>query len=120
MDQPYVNSSSYFPLLTMYGFVGLCSIGSLGTHKDEAGVHNVTVTNSIFDGTQNGVRIKSWAQPSNGYASNIVFRNLTMKNANNPIIIDQNYCPGDKSCPHQVSCYKKNIFIFIMSQAGGD
>ncbi|KAG4949701.1 hypothetical protein JHK86_042940 [Glycine max] len=82
------------------------SIGSLGAYKNEAGVHNVTVTDSIFEGTQNGVRIKSWAQPSNGYASNIVFRNLTMKNANNPIIIDQNYCPGDKSCPHQSSGVK--------------
>ena len=91
---------------------GLCSIGSMGAYKNEAGVHNVTVTDSIFEGTQNGVRIKSWAQPSNGYASNIVFRNLTMKNANNPIIIDQNYCPGDKSCPHQVSCYKKKFHLY--------
>ncbi|KAG4990938.1 hypothetical protein JHK87_024395 [Glycine soja] len=82
------------------------SIGSLGTSEDEAGVQNVTVINSIFDGTQNGVRIKSWAKPSNGYASDIVFRNLTMLNAYNPIIIDQKYCPGDKNCPQQNSGVK--------------
>ncbi|TKY73013.1 Polygalacturonase protein [Spatholobus suberectus] len=82
------------------------SIGSLGTFADEAGVQNVTVTNSIFTNTQNGVRIKSWARPSNGYAKDIVFRNLTMQNAYNPIIIDQNYCPTGSACPHQNSGVK--------------
>ncbi|RDX59008.1 hypothetical protein CR513_61930, partial [Mucuna pruriens] len=81
------------------------SIGSLGTFADEVGVQNVTVTNSIFTKTENGVRIKSWAQPSNGYARDIVFRNLIMHNAYNPIIIDQRYCPG-RGCPHQSSGVK--------------
>ncbi|KAK2450018.1 Pectin lyase superfamily protein [Trifolium repens] len=44
------------------------SIGSLGTYSNEAGVENVTVTDSVFTKTANGVRIKSWAKPSNGYA----------------------------------------------------
>ncbi|XP_061347369.1 polygalacturonase-like [Gastrolobium bilobum] len=78
------------------------SIGSLGTYSDEAGVENVTVSNSVFTRTENGVRIKSWPQASNGYARDIVFRNLIMQNAHNPIIIDQRYCPG-KECPHQSS-----------------
>ncbi|KAK7281402.1 hypothetical protein RIF29_09368 [Crotalaria pallida] len=81
------------------------SIGSLGTYANEAGVQNVTVTDSIFTKTENGVRIKSWAQPTNGYATDIVFRNLIMNNAYNPIIIDQRYCPGGQ-CPHQSSGVK--------------
>lgn len=77
------------------------SIGSLGDSFNEAGVQNVTVTNSVFTKTQNGVRVKSWARPSAGYAKNLVFKNLVMRNVANPIIIDQKYCP-DNSCPHQV------------------
>lgn len=79
-----------------------CSIGSLGGSVNEDGVQNMTVTSSVFTKTQNGVRIKSWARASNGYARNIVYRNLIMKNVDNPIIIDQKYCPGNQGCPHQV------------------
>ncbi|KAI3459862.1 hypothetical protein Pfo_016525 [Paulownia fortunei] len=78
------------------------SIGSLANSFNEEGVQNVTVTNSVFTKTQNGVRVKSWARPSAGYAKNLVFRNLIMRNVANPIIIDQKYCP-DNSCPHQSS-----------------
>ncbi|KAL3619880.1 hypothetical protein CASFOL_034792 [Castilleja foliolosa] len=78
------------------------SIGSLGDSYNEAGVQNVTVTNSVFTKTQNGVRVKSWARASVGYARNLVFRNLVMRNVANPIMIDQNYCPSG-SCPHQSS-----------------
>ncbi|GAY67539.1 hypothetical protein CUMW_257300 [Citrus unshiu] len=76
------------------------SIGSLGAYAAEDGAKNVTVTDSIFTGTQNGVRIKTWARPSNGFARNIRFRNIIMTKVFNPIIIDQNYCP-DNHCPHQ-------------------
>ncbi|XP_007026504.2 PREDICTED: polygalacturonase [Theobroma cacao] len=82
------------------------SIGSLGKDQIEAGVQNVTVKTATFIGTQNGVRIKSWARPSNGFASNIVFQHVVMKNVQNPIVIDQNYCPGNKNCPDQVSGVK--------------
>ncbi|KAK8993218.1 hypothetical protein V6N11_033321 [Hibiscus sabdariffa] len=74
-----------------------------GKDQNEAGVQNVTVKTATFIGTQNGVRIKSWARPSNGFARNIVFQHVTMKNVQNPIVIDQNYCPGNKNCPDQVS-----------------
>ncbi|XP_051118299.1 polygalacturonase-like isoform X2 [Andrographis paniculata] len=76
------------------------SVGSLGNGFNEAGVQNVTVTNSMFTRTQNGVRVKSWARPSGGYARNLVFKNLVMRYVANPIIIDQQYCP-DNRCPHQ-------------------
>ncbi|XP_074294509.1 polygalacturonase-like [Silene latifolia] len=79
------------------------SIGSLGKEQNEPGVQNVTVKTCSFTNTQNGVRIKSWGRASNGFVRNVVFQHLTMVNSQNPIIIDQNYCPGNKNCPGQVS-----------------
>ncbi|XP_057793874.1 polygalacturonase-like [Salvia miltiorrhiza] len=83
------------------------SIGSLGWELNEAGVENVTVKSCMFTGTQNGVRVKTWARPSHGFVRNIHYQHLTMLNAENPIIIDQNYCPHDgNSCPNQSSGVK--------------
>ncbi|KAJ4723883.1 polygalacturonase-like [Melia azedarach] len=81
------------------------SIGSLGDYLVEEGVENVTVTVSVFTRTQNGLRIKTWARPSNGFVRNIRFQNIRMRSVFNPIIIDQNYCP-DYRCPHQSSGVK--------------
>lgn len=78
------------------------SIGSLGKELHEAGVQNVTVKTATFTGTENGVRIKSWGRPSSGFVRNVLFQHLTMVNAQNPIIIDQKYCP-DHKCPKQAS-----------------
>ncbi|CAN1192996.1 unnamed protein product [Linum perenne] len=75
------------------------SIGSLGKELDEEGVHNVTVKNVTFTGTENGVRIKSWSRPSTGFAKDILFQHAIMNKVYNPIIIDQNYCPNEKNCP---------------------
>lgn len=83
----------------------MCSIGSLGKEIKEAGVENVTLTNAVFTGSDNGVRIKSWARPSNGFVRNVLFQNIIMKNVDNPIIIDQNYCPNNQ-CPNQSSGVK--------------
>ncbi|KAK2998747.1 hypothetical protein RJ639_023186 [Escallonia herrerae] len=82
------------------------SIGSLGKVLNEAGVQNVTLTNSVFSGSDNGLRIKSWARPSNGFVTNILYQNIVMKNVENPIIIDQNYCPNNQGCPGQTSGVK--------------
>ncbi|KAF3453866.1 hypothetical protein FNV43_RR04307 [Rhamnella rubrinervis] len=82
------------------------SIGSLGKDSEEAGVQNVTVKTLTFIGSQNGVRIKSWGRPSTGFARNILFQHVVMENVENPIVIDQNYCPGNKDCPGQVSGVK--------------
>jgi len=62
----------------------------------------VTVKSATFVGTENGVRIKSWGRPSNGFVRNVHFEHITMMNAKNPIIIDQNYCPNNKGCPEMV------------------
>ncbi|KAL7145683.1 hypothetical protein ABFS83_07G103400 [Erythranthe nasuta] len=82
------------------------SIGSLGRDFNENGVENVTLVNSIFTGSDNGLRIKTWARPSNGFVRNISYRNIVMKNVENPIIIDQNYCPNNIGCPLQGSGIK--------------
>ncbi|KDP20162.1 hypothetical protein JCGZ_00025 [Jatropha curcas] len=82
------------------------SIGSLGKDLQENGVQNVTVTTSTFTGTENGVRIKTWGRPSNSFARNILFQHVVMNNVQNPIVIDQNYCPDNNNCPGQVSGVK--------------
>nr|GME07937.1 polygalacturonase-like [Ipomoea batatas] len=82
------------------------SIGSLARDYKEDGVQNVTLINSIFKGSDNGVRIKSWARPSTSYVTNINYRNIVMRSVQNPIIIDQNYCPNNENCPSQSSGVK--------------
>ncbi|XP_042483410.1 polygalacturonase-like [Macadamia integrifolia] len=79
------------------------SIGSLGKSSNEEGVQNVVVQNVAFYGTQNGLRIKTWGRPSNGFVTGVVFKQVVMKNVQNPIIIDQNYCPHNTGCPNQNS-----------------
>ncbi|OAY45597.1 hypothetical protein MANES_07G074900v8 [Manihot esculenta] len=86
------------------------SIGSLGKELEEDGVQNVTVKTCTFSGTENGVRIKSWGRPSTGFAKNILFQHAVMTNVQNPIVIDQNYCPGDKNCPNQQSGIKLAMY----------
>ncbi|KAL0341387.1 UNVERIFIED_CONTAM: Polygalacturonase [Sesamum radiatum] len=82
------------------------SIGSLGWDLQEAGVENVTVKTATFSGTENGVRVKSWARPSNGFVKHVLFQHIVIVNAQNPIIIDQHYCPDRNYCPTQVSGVK--------------
>uniref|UniRef100_M1A9G5 Polygalacturonase 1 n=1 Tax=Solanum tuberosum TaxID=4113 RepID=M1A9G5_SOLTU len=82
------------------------SIGSLGWKEQELGVQNVTIKTVTFSGTTNGVRVKTWARPSNGFVRNVLFQHIVMVNVKNPIIIDQNYCPNHESCPHKGSGVK--------------
>ncbi|XP_042005887.1 polygalacturonase-like [Salvia splendens] len=89
------------------------SIGSLGKGLEEAGVQNVTVRSVKFDNTQNGVRIKTWGRPSKGFVRNVFFGHVTMNNVQNPIIIDQNYCPNNQNCPGQVSGVKISEVTYL-------
>ncbi|XP_010242497.1 PREDICTED: polygalacturonase-like [Nelumbo nucifera] len=82
------------------------SIGSLGKSFNEVGVQNVTVKTVTLSGTDNGLRIKTWARPSNAFVKGVLFEDAIMNNVKNPIIIDQNYCPRQKNCPNQVSGVK--------------
>lgn len=63
---------------------------------------NVTVEWAVFAGSSNGLRIKSWARPSTGFVKGVFFKHVLMWDVQNPIIIDQNYCPHAVSCPSQV------------------
>ncbi|XP_047318422.1 polygalacturonase-like [Impatiens glandulifera] len=78
------------------------SIGSLGGKIEVGGVKNVTVRTAKFTGTENGVRIKTWAEEGKGLVRDVVFEHITMLNVQNPIVIDQKYCPGH-NCPNQSS-----------------
>ncbi|OAY59270.1 polygalacturonase [Manihot esculenta] len=82
------------------------SIGSLGKDSEEPGVENVTVKTVTITGTQNGLRIKSWGRPSSGFVRNIIFQHAIMTNVQNPIVIDQHYCPNNENCPGQESGVK--------------
>ncbi|EOY19569.1 Glycoside hydrolase [Theobroma cacao] len=88
------------------------SIGSLAKDLKEEGVQNITVRKTIFSGTQNGLRIKSWARPSNGFVQGVRFINSVMRNVQNPIVIDQNYCPHNLNCPGQVSGIKIRDIVY--------
>ncbi|ESQ27273.1 hypothetical protein EUTSA_v10018650mg [Eutrema salsugineum] len=73
------------------------SVGSLGRYKNEKSVQGLIVRDSIFRGTTNGVRIKTWApSASRNLISNFLFKNLQMINVENPINIDQQYCPNNQ------------------------
>lgn len=78
------------------------SIGSLGKDSQEEGIQNITVKTVVFTGTQNGLRIKSWARPNYGFVKGVLFEQAVMQKVSNPIIIDQNYCPSNENCPNKV------------------
>ncbi|XVF24536.1 hypothetical protein REPUB_Repub13aG0136600 [Reevesia pubescens] len=88
------------------------SIGSLAKDLKEEGVQNVTVRKTTFFGTQNGLRIKSWARPSSGFVQGVRFMDSVMINVQNPIVIDQNYCPHNLNCPDQVSGIKIKDIVY--------
>jgi polygalacturonase len=62
------------------------SIGS----ETYQGIHNVTVRNCTFDGTANGIRIKS-ARDRGNQLYGFDFSNITMKNVTNAIYINMYY-----------------------------
>ena len=74
----------------------------------------MTVKSVTFTGTENGVRIKTWARPSNGFVKDILFQHLVMVNVQNPVIIDQNYCPNGGNCPNQVKVLNLGIDVVKM------
>ncbi|GJM92329.1 hypothetical protein PR202_ga08792 [Eleusine coracana subsp. coracana] len=84
------------------------SIGSLGKQQGMAMevVQNVTVKTAWFTGTTNGLRIKTWGGSKRGVVRDVTFMDATMAGVDNPIIIDQNYCPDDASCPSSSSSIK--------------
>ncbi|ONK76637.1 uncharacterized protein A4U43_C03F30410 [Asparagus officinalis] len=88
------------------------SIGSLGKSNSTAKVQKVQVDGAFISNTENGVRIKTW-QGGQGYARNIMFKNILMSNVSNPIIIDQYYCDSKHPCENQTSAVRVYDIAFI-------
>nr|GEX57076.1 exopolygalacturonase-like [Tanacetum cinerariifolium] len=72
------------------------SIGSLGKYNIEEPVRGITIRDSSLRETQNGLRIKTWAPSPPILALDIIFHNIVMDNVDNPIFIDQQYCPHNQ------------------------
>ncbi|KAI5660498.1 hypothetical protein M9H77_29291 [Catharanthus roseus] len=77
------------------------SIGALG-HGGYDTVEEVHVKNCTLTGTTNGVRIKSW-QGGKGFAKKISFEQIKFVSVDNPITINQFYCPNRQKCPNKTS-----------------
>ncbi|KAL2483446.1 Pectin lyase-like superfamily protein [Forsythia ovata] len=75
------------------------SIGSLGRDHENDYVQGIHIRNCTFAGTENGVRIKTWSPSLKSLASDMRFEDIFMKNASNPIVIDQEYCPRAPCIP---------------------
>ncbi|XP_043700471.1 probable polygalacturonase At3g15720 [Telopea speciosissima] len=88
------------------------SVGSLGADGTKESVEGVYVRNCSFNGTTNGLRIKTW-QGGSGYARNIYFQQIKLKAVANPIIINQFYCNTGHGCKIQVS--KLTMLIYTAS-----
>lgn len=69
------------------------SVGSLGKDEGEEEVRGITVRNCTFQGSDNGLRIKTWAASTRNIASDFTFEDIVVENVRNPINIDQEYCP---------------------------
>jgi hypothetical protein len=94
------------------------------------------VDTCLLTNTTNGVRIKSWQvteslkdnhhdknsqkvlvqlqplvlfQGGMGFAHDLRFESIVMKNVSNPIIIDQYYCDQPTPCANQVRLHRSRI-----------
>ncbi|XP_074364680.1 exopolygalacturonase-like [Apium graveolens] len=85
------------------------SIGSIGKVAEDKSVQGVQVQSSTLTSTQNGLRIKSWAPSYPVNVSDVTYQNITIDNANNPIIIDQTYCYADEQCPGDSKVQISNV-----------
>ncbi|KAK7246365.1 hypothetical protein RIF29_41232 [Crotalaria pallida] len=88
------------------------SIGSLGKYQNELEVKGIRVMNCTFDGTDNGLRIKTWPDKYGGAATDISFTHVTMTNVKNPIIIDQEYQCAPAKCQKKPSLVKISNVLF--------
>jgi hypothetical protein len=85
------------------------SIGSLGKYQNEQPVTGIRVINCTLTNTQTGVRIKTWPDSYSGIASDMHFENILMNNVDNPVLINQGYCPWHQ-CKSQV---RMCVYIYI-------
>ncbi|WZY98030.1 hypothetical protein YC2023_070359 [Brassica napus] len=70
------------------------SVGSLGKHKEEKNVEDITVRDTVFNGTSDGIRFKTWeCSVAEITVSGFLYENIKMVDVRHPINIDQKYCP---------------------------
>ena len=67
------------------------SIGS----ETIAGINGMLVRNCTFDGTDNGIRIKSM-RGAGGVVENVRYTNIQMKDVDNAIVLDLNYTDNNR------------------------
>ncbi|CAI9767311.1 unnamed protein product [Fraxinus pennsylvanica] len=73
------------------------SVGSLGKGATEEDVMGIYVKNCTFIGTENGIRVKTWpSAPAKLQITDLHYEDIIMDNVNNPIVIDQEYCPWNQ------------------------
>ncbi|KAI9114910.1 hypothetical protein K1719_013923 [Acacia pycnantha] len=79
-------------------------IYSLGLKRSHATVEDIHVRNCTFTRTSNGAspRIKTWRGGS-GYARKITFEDITLVEAEKPIVINQDYAGADGETAVEVS-----------------
>lgn len=82
---------------------------SIGSGTD-LGVSSMLVRNCTFDGTDNGIRIKSM-RGAGGLVENVRYTGITMKNVDHAIVIDLNYVdnnrPDFKGDPKKVPAVRR-------------
>ncbi|XP_019150586.1 PREDICTED: exopolygalacturonase-like [Ipomoea nil] len=75
------------------------SIGSIGKNENED-VSGIIVKNCNITNATNGLRIKTWAPSTANKVFNITYQDISLNGVQNPIVIDQHYCPNNQ-CQHQ-------------------
>lgn len=91
------------------------SVGSLGKNKDEKNVVDLTVRDTVFTGTSNGIRIKTWQSSASTIAiSNLVYENIQMIDVEIPINIDQKYCPYPPCQKMVAYCARNKHYSFLI------
>jgi len=98
------------------------SIGS----EIAGGAHNITAERVHFEGTDNGIRVKANRDRGND-VSNLVFRDIDMKDVKNPIVISEYYPrilpPAGEVKPEPVTRltpHFHNIVLQNVTAMGGD
>ncbi len=92
------------------------------------GAQNITAENIQFDGTDNGIRVKANRDRGN-VVKNLVFRNLTMKDVKNAIVISEYYphilpkgevqpAPVTRLTPHFSDITIENLTVTGSTSAG--
>ncbi|KAK3189243.1 hypothetical protein Dsin_028804 [Dipteronia sinensis] len=96
-----------------YLYNNLAVLGALARNPNEKDVRGINVRNCTINGTQNGVRVKTWlGSPAASKAFNFTFQDIVMSNVSNPIIIDQEYCPSHDCNTSKASLVKLSDIEF--------